>query len=81
MYAIRSYYAFAEEISKLAGADDFKIMPRKGEYMLFDKKVDYKVSTVVFQTPSKMGKGVLIAPTVHGNMFIGPNAQDMEDKA
>jgi len=79
-YVVNAAGAFADEISKLAGADDFKIMPRKGEYMLFDKKVDYKVSTVVFQTPSKMGKGVLIAPTVHGNMFIGPNAQDMEDK-
>ena len=79
-YIVNAAGAFADEISKLAGADDFKIKPRKGEYMLFDKKADCKVSTVVFQTPSKMGKGVLIAPTVHGNMFIGPNAQDMEDK-
>ena len=79
-YIVNAAGAFADEISAMAGGENFKIKPRKGEYMLFDKKVENKVQMVVFQTPSKMGKGVLIAPTVHGNMFIGPNAQDMEDK-
>ena len=79
-YIINAAGAFADEISQLAGAEEFNILPRKGEYILFDKKIPRKVSTVIFQTPSKMGKGVLTAPTVHGNMFIGPDAQDIEDK-
>ena len=54
-------------------------MPRQGEYMLFDRK-NTCVRTVIFQTPSKLGKGVLVSPTVDGNMFIGPTAVDMDDK-
>ena len=79
-YIVNAAGVYADKISKIAGAEDFKIIPRKGEYILFDKQIPNKVSTVVFQTPSKMGKGVLTAPTVHGNMFIGPNAQDMDNK-
>ncbi|MEX1378066.1 MAG: NAD(P)/FAD-dependent oxidoreductase [Eubacteriales bacterium] len=79
-YIVNAAGIYADKISKMAGAEDFEILPRKGEYMLFDKNIPNKVSTVIFQTPSKMGKGVLTAPTVHGNMFIGPNAQDMDDK-
>lgn len=79
-YVVNAAGAYADAISKMAGAENYSIIARKGEYILFDKKIPNKVSTVVFQTPSKMGKGVLTAPTVHGNMFIGPNAQDMDDK-
>ena len=79
-YIVNAAGIYADSISKMAGAEDFNLNPRKGEYMLFDKKIPNKVSTVIFQTPSKMGKGVLTSPTVHGNMFIGPDAQDMEDK-
>ena len=79
-YIVNAAGIYTDRISKMAGAEDFNILPRKGEYMLFDKNIPNKVSTVIFQTPSKMGKGVLTAPTVHGNMFIGPNAQDMDGK-
>ena len=56
------------------------ITPRKGEYCLLDKKVGDFVSHTVFQLPTKMGKGVLITPTVHGNLLVGPTAEDIEDK-
>lgn len=70
---------YSDEVSALVGDVDFKIVPRKGEYLLLDRSAAH-FSTVVFQTPSKMGKGVLVAPTVDGNSFAGPTAVDQEDK-
>ena len=67
-------------ISKMAGADEFNIIPRKGEYCLYDKKLGDKVSCVIFQPPSKLGKGVLVTPTVDGNLLIGPNAVDIDNR-
>ena len=52
---------------------------RRGEYILFDRSVGDLVRSVVFPTPSKVSKGILVAPTVHGNVFIGPNATEVDD--
>ena len=72
---------YADEIAYLAGDDSFKIHPRKGEYILFDKTAcNDLVYGVVFPTPAKNSKGILVCTTTHGNTFIGPNANDMEDK-
>lgn len=70
---------YSDDVSAMVGDIDFKIVPRKGEYLLLDRSAAH-FSTVVFQTPSKMGKGVLVAPTVDGNSFAGPTAVDQEDK-
>ena len=56
------------------------ITPRKGEYCLLDKTAGTHVSHTVFTLPGKLGKGVLVTPTVHGNLLIGPTAADIEDK-
>lgn len=56
------------------------ITARRGEYLLTDKSKTF-VSHTVFQTPSSMGKGVLIAPTCHGNTIIGPTAQNVPNKS
>ena len=79
-YVINSAGVYADKVAKLFGDNDYKIIARKGEYFLFDKKMDGLVKRVVFQCPTKMGKGVLIAPTTHGNVIIGPNAEDVDDK-
>ena len=72
---------YADEIAKMAGDESFSIHPRKGEYILFDKTVaDKMVNGIVFPTPNKTTKGVLVCTTTHGNTFIGPNAEDIEDK-
>ena len=71
---------YADEVSRLLGDDSFSIHPRKGEYLLMDRSACI-ARTVVFQTPSKLGKGVLVSPTVDGNIFAGPTAVDVEDKA
>ena len=78
-YVVNAAGVFSDEVSRMLGDDSFSVHPRKGEYMLFDRK-NTCVRTVIFQTPSKLGKGILVSPTVDGNMFIGPTAVDMDDK-
>ena len=66
--------AYSDEISALAGDNSFKIIPRAGEYMLLDKTAGSLVSHTIFQVPSKEGKGILVSPTVDGNLLTGPTA-------
>lgn len=56
------------------------IIPRRGEYMLLDRKAGSLVDRTIFQCPGKLGKGVLVTPTVHGNLMIGPTAEDIPDR-
>lgn len=78
-YVINAAGVFSDEVSAMLGDTSFTVHPRKGEYMLLDRKATC-VKTVIFQTPSKLGKGVLVSPTVDGNMFAGPTAVDQTDK-
>lgn len=78
-YVVNAAGVYADEVARLIGDDSFTISPRKGEYMLLDKQA-LCVGTVIFQTPSKLGKGVLVSPTVDGNIFAGPTAQDKVEK-
>ena len=67
------------EVAAMAGRAAFTITPRKGEYMLLDKECGAAVSHTIFCCPSAMGKGVLVSPTVDGNLLLGPTAYDIED--
>lgn len=67
------------EVARMAGDDSFTIKPRRGEYILFDRSVGQLVNTVLFPAPDKVSKGILVSPTVHGNVFIGPDAVDIND--
>ncbi|MFA9396975.1 MAG: NAD(P)/FAD-dependent oxidoreductase [Clostridiaceae bacterium] len=71
---------FADNINNMVSEIKFNIIPRKGEYCLFDKEAGALTTKTLFQIPTKMGKGVLITPTVDGNLLIGPNAIDIQDK-
>lgn len=71
---------YADAIHNMVSAEKIKITPRKGEYLLFDKNVGNTVSHTIFQLPTAYGKGVLVTPTVHGNLMIGPTAEDIPDK-
>ncbi len=71
---------YADRIHNMVSSRRISIVPRRGEYCLLDKKAGNMVRSTVFQLPSKMGKGVLVTPTVHGNLMIGPNAEDISDK-
>ncbi len=79
-FLINAAGLFADEISKMAGLDYFRITPRKGEEFLLDKKREYIVNHLVFPLPAKTSKGILVIKTSDGNPMIGPTAEDVEDK-
>lgn len=71
---------YADAVHNMVCADKIHITARKGEYCLYDKKVGGTVSSTIFQLPGAYGKGVLVTPTVHGNLLLGPTATDTLDK-
>lgn len=71
---------YADKIAEMAGDNSFKITPRRGEYILLDKECGILVHHTIFRTPSEMGKGILITPTVDGNLLTGPTATDITDR-
>lgn len=71
---------YGDVMHNLVCDEKIEISARKGDYCLFDKEVGSLVKCTIFQLPTKFGKGVLVAPTVHGNMLIGPSASDIDDK-
>ena len=79
-YIINTAGVYADKISAMAGDDSFKIIPRRGEYFLLDRSVGGIVTRTIFQCPTKMGKGILVAPTVDGNVLLGPTSEDTPDK-
>lgn len=76
---INSAGLYSDKIARMAG-DEFDIQPRKGEYHLFDKIHGDLVNHILFPMPTKTSKGILVLPTVHGNLLIGPNANVINDK-
>lgn len=66
---------FADKIHDMVAPHAFTTHPSRGEYYLMDKSQGALVEHVVFQCPNKDGKGVLVSPTVHGNLIVGPNAE------
>ena len=79
-YVINAAGVFADKIAEMVGDNSFSIKPRKGEYILLDKEYGNLVSHTIFRTPSKMGKGILVSPTVDGNLLTGPTSEDIENK-
>ena len=75
---------YTDKIANMVGDNSFTVTPRRGEYILLDKECGNLVSNTIFRTPSKMGKGILVSPTVDGNLLTGPtsvNISDKEDKS
>lgn len=71
---------YADNVHSMVCSKPMCITPRRGEYLLMDKAAGSMVSHTIFQLPTKMGKGTLVTPTVHGNLLAGPTAQDIDDK-
>ncbi len=71
---------YADRIHDLLLPHDYTVTARRGEYCLCDKTVGGLVDRTIFQLPTKLGKGVLVTPTVHGNLLLGPTAEDTDDK-
>ena len=68
----------ADQIHDLCAEPAFVTVPKRGEYYLLDKSEGTRVSRTIFQAPFKRGKGVLVSPTVHGNLIVGPNSMNVE---
>lgn len=79
-YVINAAGVYADKIHNMVCKESFKITPRKGEYYVMDKSEGNVVQRTIFPCPSKLGKGILVTPTVHGNILVGPNAVDIDDK-
>lgn len=79
-YVINAAGIYSDRIAALAGAPDFQIRPRKGQYILFDRGTGSVLQNVIFQVPTERGKGVLVCSTYHRNLMIGPDAVDTQDR-
>ena len=79
-YVVNAAGVYADKFHNMVSEIKIHITPRKGDYCLLDKEAGKHVSHTIFQLPGKYGKGVLVTPTVHGNLLLGPTAVDIEDK-
>lgn len=71
---------YADMIHNMVCENHIRIHPRRGQYILCDKEVGALVSHTLFQLPTALGKGILVSPTVHGNLLLGPTAEDTENR-
>ena len=74
-YLVNCAGGYSDAVARMAGDDFFTIIPRAGEYMLLDKMEGGTVSHTLFQCPTAEGKGILVSPTVDGNLLVGPTAK------
>lgn len=77
-YIINAAGAYSDKVAQMVGVDDFYIIPRRGEYILLNKDQGHMANTVLFQCPTEKGKGILVTATYHGNLMLGPNAQEVD---
>lgn len=78
-YVINCAGINSSKIANLIGDTSFVVTPRKGEYYVLSKNATNFVNNIIYPVPTKMGKGVLAVPTVHGNILLGPTAEDVND--
>ena len=79
-YVINAAGAYSDRISNMVGVNDFEILPRSGEYLLFTRGSGEDINSVIFQLPTAYGKGVLITSTYYGNLLIGPDSNKNSNK-
>ena len=71
---------YSDVFNNKVSAHKLHITPRRGDYILLDRSAGGYVNHTIFQLPTKLGKGVLVTPTVHGNTIVGPTAVDIDDR-
>lgn len=79
-YVVNAAGVYADQLHNMVSEKKIHITPRRGDYCLLDKSAGSHVGRTIFSLPTKYGKGVLVTPTVHGNLLIGPTAIDIENK-
>ena len=79
-YLVNAAGLASDEVDRMLGHRGFTVTPRRGQLVVFDKLARTLVSHILLPVPTARGKGVLVAPTVYGNVLLGPTAEDLEDK-
>ena len=79
-YVINSAGLYCDEIAEMVGKADYKVVARKGEFFILDQNTSCQVDHIVLPIPTKVTKGKLMCPTIHGNMLVGPTAEEQESK-
>ena len=79
-YVINAAGLFSDRVAALLGDTEYHLFPHRGEYLLLDRDQGQMVSHTIFQCPSAMGKGILVTPTVDGNLLLGPTSENREDR-
>lgn len=78
-YVVNAAGVHSAALHNMVSAHKLHITPRRGEYCLMDKAAGAHVTHTLFPQPSKLGKGILVSPTIHGNLLLGPTAEDIDD--
>ncbi|MHB0859529.1 MAG: FAD-dependent oxidoreductase [Anaerolineae bacterium] len=71
---------WADELMHKAGVDSLRIRPRRGEYFVLDRVAAERMHSVLFPCPTPISKGIMVTRTIHGNVMLGPNAEQIDDK-
>ena len=79
-WVINSAGLYCDEIAEMVGKADYKVVARKGQFYILDKTTSCQVEHIVLPIPTKITKGKLMCPTIHGNMLVGPTAEDQPSK-
>ncbi|MEV4681586.1 FAD-dependent oxidoreductase [Streptomyces kurssanovii] len=79
-YLVNAAGLHADELDRRLGRQDFTVTPRRGQLIVYDKLARPLVGHILLPVPTALGKGVLVAPTVYGNVILGPTAEDLDDK-
>lgn len=79
-YLVNAAGLYADEVDRMVGHSAFTVTPRRGELIVFDKLARSLVNHILLPAPTATTKGVLICPTVYGNVLLGPTAEDLPDK-
>ena len=79
-YVVNAAGVYADRFHNMVSAEKIHITARRGDYCLMDKEAGTHVGRTIFALPGKLGKGILVTPTIHGNLLVGPTAVDVEDK-
>ena len=79
-YIVNAAGIYSDKVASMIGDNSFKVGARKGEYILLDKVSGSFATRTLFMCPTKKGKGILVSPTVDGNLLLGPTADEQEDK-
>lgn len=80
-YVVNAAGLYSDEIAKMVGDTSFTVGARKGDYILLDRECGTMASCTIFRVPNEMGKGILVSPTVDGNLLLGPTSVNIDDKS